>query len=137
MITYYDEDGMHDGKYVWFAELANGERIYQDDQPETTWDRLREYLQEKNTYIVNVGVKLSQNEQRPFEPNQEGYYCSRGVLAFLTGAQTHTLVIGYVKNGQLYTHTYKCPELLILEDDKRDITTEEIIWRNHEISLGT
>jgi len=137
---HYDE--LINEKCVWFADLMNGERIYQDDdrsgvdEPKA-WLRLRKYLEETGTSIYTVGARFRSNEVK-MPPQKSGYYFAKLAMAFNWGGPTfHGLCLGYVENDKVHVTQFNAPALETISTDTREINPElESLIFNKDIEGG-
>ncbi len=112
----------------WKAILSNGEVIYQDDYDGgDAWIRLQDYCLEKDLKLEHFMVEYYDNVLNILPPLAEGYFFRRGILSeFLCesngdgvstpfqGKRSKTFIIGYYKEGLLYTYQVKIPELIVM-----------------------
>jgi hypothetical protein len=125
--SYWDSPSY--GKVVWAVRLSNGEVYYQDDTEEVSWVKLRKYLKDNNLTIKHLGLKSFDNEVWTPE-EKDGYYFSNGAVGFMGGPTVPTKNIGYVENERIYLKTYRCPELLVVEEDERELIESDYLICN-------
>lgn len=125
-----------EGHSRWVAKLSNGENIYQDDfrtydnfsdeRRYSTWTRLRYYCYDNNLYIVGMLLQFRSNVQHLPE-NAEGYYFCKSILGSLASAKNwHFFVAGAVQNGILTVNRWRVPELIVTEQEVREIKKDDI-----------
>ena len=135
----------------WVVNLNNGETIYQDDErpsvsEHSAWVRLRNYCQATGLYITRMVLQFRSHIEEPLPNDADGYFFCHQALGMvgLTGnwrdQTTETLgfyVIGYVKDGRLYTQQWKVPELQlgIREERPLDLESPCLILRPNATGL--
>ena len=86
-------------------------------------------MKENGLKIEQLGLKFYDHEEWT-EPNKDGYYFSNGAVGWLGGPTVSTKNIGYVENNKIYIRTYRCPELLLVEQDERELIESEYLICN-------
>lgn len=133
----------------WKAILSNGEIIYQDDYAEggDAWKRLQEYCAENNLRLEHFTLEYYDNTLNILPPLAEGYYFRRGILSeflcesngdgFSTpfqGKRSKTFIIGYFKDGLLYSYQVKVPELIVMFGEQvrnKEEQESSKVWKGH------
>lgn len=112
----------------WKAVLSNGEVFYQADYAGgDSWIELQEYCNEKNLRLEHFMLEYFDNTLNILPANAEGYFFRRGILSEIMcealgdgsttsfqGKRSKTFIIGYLKDGLLYTYQVKIPELIVM-----------------------
>lgn len=112
----------------WKAILSNGEIFYQADYlGENSWIMLQDYCEENNLRLEHFVLEYYDNVLNILPPNAEGYFFRRGILSEICceamgdgsttpfqGKRSKTFIIGYMKDGILYTYQVKIPELIVM-----------------------
>lgn len=116
----------------WKVLLSNDEIIYQDDYNGGSWSDLQDYCKEQKIWPIHMILEYYDNIINILPPNAEGYFYRRGILVEMLcsanpsdaspfqGKRGKTVVIGYLKDGLLYSTTIRIPELLIWSTEIRD-----------------
>jgi len=115
------DDFLHEKTY-WFAELSNGEIVYQDDNrpglEPSAWVRLGKYVRENDLRIVALSVRFRSHIER-LPRDCAAYYFSKGACRDMTSPKTvNTLVLGYQATpvDSFKCLWYKCPELIVVNE---------------------
>lgn len=115
-------------KSVWAAQMSSGEIIYQDDyngdEEPIAWFRLRKRVEDGDN-IVNFGLKFMDNEIWLGEA--DGYYFTNGVIGMWGVGSYSTKNLGLVINNNLKVKTYKCPELILVSEEERELNDNIIM----------
>lgn len=120
-------------KPIWYVDLANGTKVYQDDDREgqeqsCAWKRLFTYCKEQSVGIVSMALRFrSHIVHLPKQEGTEGYYFSYGVIKEITDSETQShYICGTVKDGELSCEWYSTPELLSSKHSTRAITEDDV-----------
>lgn len=119
----------------WKAILSNGEIVYQDDYDGgDAWARLQDYCAEKQLRLEHFVLEYYDSVLNILPPHAEGYFFRRGILSeFLCesngdgvstpfqGKRSKTFIIGYFKDGLLYSYQVKIPELQVMFGDRKSV----------------
>ncbi len=124
---------LYEGHTRWLVELNDGTLCYQDDGrpdlPPTvvgSWIRLRNFCEVNNLHIKAMYLQF-RRETVALPPGKDGYYFCNAVLSWLNDNRTfHYYVVGYVENGVVLTKKYKIPELIVEEEDTREIRENDM-----------
>lgn len=127
----------------WKAVLSNGEVWYQADHIRgDSWAQLQEYCAANKLTLEHFVLEFYDNVLNILPPNAEGYFFRRGILSEIMseslgdnistpfqGKRSKTFIIGYWKDGLLYTYVVKIPELLVMfgeevRDKQKQIETK-------------
>lgn len=123
----------YEGHTRWLVELNDGTLCYQDDgRPDLAstapsgWIRLRNYCLAEGKYIISMYLQF-RKETIALPKNQDGYYFCNAALSWLNDNRTfHYYVAGYVDGDIIRTKRYKIPELVVEEEDVRQIDKEDL-----------
>ncbi len=120
-------------KPIWYVDLSNGIKVYQDDNREgqeeaCAWKRLFDYCSEQQISIVSMALRFrSHIIHLPNQSDVEGYYFSYGVVKEITDTETQNhYICGMVKDGQLSCEWYSTPEFLVTKTSTRTITSNDV-----------
>lgn len=91
------------------------------------------------SFLSIVGLRIYfRGREAKVPDNQQGYFFSKAAGAVMFGDVTHQYyIIGYIdNNGVLRTSKYKIPELLLFEEEERqiDVNDERLIINNAPLS---
>jgi hypothetical protein len=127
-MDYWDNPNTY-RKPVWIANLSNGEVLYQEDyngeDEPIAWLRLKKKIESEGLKIENFGLKYCDNEV--WLGPAEGYYFTNGAAAYMHGPTFYLKNIGKIENNKLKVRTYRCPELLLVDEDEREINENVIL----------
>ena len=113
----------------WKVLLNDGRIVYQDN--DSTWIGLQEFCAKENVWPIHMTLEYYDNVLNILPPNAEGYFYRQGIItemmcfaaggnAPFQGKRSKTAIIGYAKDGGVYTTTVRLPELLIWDSEFRD-----------------
>jgi len=111
---------------IWWVELDNGEKVYQDDDrpsmdPSSAWLRLKQYCEEENVSIKTIYVK-NRSVQKCVCSDGEGYTFCKAAGALMFGGETsHSFLFGEIKDGVYRVTKVNLPEMIIDRPEKRNI----------------
>ncbi len=112
---------------VWLAHLSNGSVVYMDDrrpgeQPASAWLRLGEHVRRHQLRITELSVKFRSHHRRGFLPaGADGYFFCHGVVGLLSQDTTLSFMLfGVLTNGELLVQRWQVPELLLVDQRRRD-----------------
>jgi hypothetical protein len=120
---------------VWFAELSNGEKVFQDDDrpgvnPPSAWVRLVDYCKTNDVYITRFYLSNGDGLIYPFEDEEglEGAYFAKGISGDMFSAETtHSYVFGNVCGNELRIKKYSIPDCQFITDSEiRQLTEDNI-----------
>lgn len=117
-------------KTIWVASLSDGTTVYQDDDrpglEPIAWFRLKKYVYENNLDIIGLKIKFRSHIETILSENEryDGVFFKRGVLAFCGQETRHLYIVGGVKDGIIYSETWKIPEILLEEKENRILEDE-------------
>ena len=119
-----------EGHARWLVELNDGTLCYQDDGREDTaisgWERLRNYRLSTGKWIVGLYLQF-RRETIALPTGKDGYYFCNAALSWLNSNTTfHYYVAGYVEGGKIIAKKYKIPELILDEEDVREIREDDV-----------
>lgn len=118
----------------WVCILSNGETIYQDDgrfsNQIPTWTRLKKYIENSDLKIKNLYIQFRSNKQFPLPENSDAYLFCNSVIGSPGMVTLGFFIIGFVENGILKVQRWKIPELVLIEEETREIEKNErfLIW---------
>lgn len=121
----------YEGHARWLVELNDGTLCYQDDGrpdiPEKSgWIRLHEYCLSTGKYIIGMYIQF-RRETIALPANKDGYYFYNSALSWLNDNRTfYSYVVGYLENGKIYTKKYKIPELIVEDEDVREVREDDL-----------
>lgn len=127
MISFEEDayiQNMYEGNTRWIVTLNDGRSVYQDDgrpglDKESAWERLYYFCQETGLYITGMRLQFRSHVEH-LEPNKEGYFFCKSILGSpFMEKNFHYFVAGYLENGIIYTRTWKIPELIVYEEERR------------------
>lgn len=139
----YDKEYFED-KTCWVVELSNGESIYQNDGFDesiefSAWIRLKEYLCKNNLKIDKMYVRFRSNIFYPLEDYCDGYFFSMGIIGMMSSTENvNFYILGSIKNSIVNIKKIKVPELIVFDQEERDISncTEQQIILNTKENYG-
>ena len=120
---------------VWFAELSNGEKIFQDDDrpgehPPSAWVRLVAHCQTNNLHVKRFYLSTGDGLIHPFEDDEglEGAYFSKGISGDMFSAETtHSYIFGNVRGNELRIKKYSIPDCQFITDSEiRQLTEDNV-----------
>lgn len=111
----------------WHAYLTNGEEVFDDDgrlnlynNPlPASWIRLKEYCESKNIGIDRIYLRFRSHYEHI--EKADGYMFKRGSLGSPGMKTRNFFVIGRVVKDKIYVQKWKIPELIVEEEDIRDL----------------
>jgi len=127
----------------WVVWLNSGLVVFQDDgrpgvAPLSAWERLYDYCQTHNDYIVKMNIRFRSNVHT-LPSDAEGYYFSKGVRGSFGMPITHQLFfVGALQNDRLKVTCWKVPEMLEEKTETRNPNEAGIclIRKGTNLSLG-
>lgn len=120
---------------MWFAELSNGEKVFQDDDrpgedPPSAWVRLVKYCNENDLYLTKLYFSNGDGLTHPFEDEAglEGAFFMKGVSGDLFRADTtYSYIFGNVSGEELRIKKYSVPDCQFVTDSEvRKLTKENV-----------
>jgi len=110
----------------WVVELSDGSRLYQTGP--NAWAGLLEHLEETGLEINRLGVKFMDHEEW-LPAGKDGYCAYNGVVGIYGLDWTvQKCNIGYVQDNQVLVKHYRKPEMLLVDEDERDLSQTENVW---------
>lgn len=115
---------------LWIAYLSDGTSVWMDDErPEmphhSAWVRLKNYCETNNLYVVKIQLKFRSHSEFVYDENSEGYCFRHGVLGSMGNPTRNFFLVGILKNDVVHMYKYSTPELVLEEEEDRDISTLE------------
>lgn len=112
----------------WKALLSNGQIFYQADYLNgDSWAMLQDYCKENSLRLEHFVLEYHDHVLNILPPNAEGYFFRRGIISEVMceslgdgvstpfqGKRSKSFIIGYYKDGLLYTYQVKIPELEVM-----------------------
>lgn len=129
-------------KTYWIAELSNGETVYQDDgknenYEHSAWIRLKKYIEDNNLSINKFYVRFRSNIIYPLQENCDGYFFSIGIIGMMSSEENvNFYILGYVLNNKVMIKKIKIPELIVFDEEEREISNcseQQLILNKKEI----
>ena len=120
---------------VWFAELSNGEKVFQDDDrpgtnPPSAWIRLVNYCRDNDLHVTNLYFSNGDGLIHPFESEDglEGVYFSKGISGDMFSAETtHSYIFGNINGNELRIKKYSVPDCEFITDSEiRQLTEDNV-----------
>jgi len=111
---------------IWWVELGNGEKVYQDDgrpnvEPESAWLRLKNYCEENDLSIKAINVK-NRSIQKSVCAEADGYTFCKVAGALMFGNHTsHSFLFGRLTDESFSVVKVNLPEFTIDRPEKRDV----------------
>jgi len=118
-------------KSIWIATLSNGITAYQDDEKSgkepVAWKRLAKYCKENSVGIIGMCLKFRSNVVVIKTPEEiDGFYFAYGAQReFDVDITRAYYVVGYCKDGSIFSTWYTVPELIKHKENKRKITDKD------------
>lgn len=131
-----DDDFVRD-KMRWVVTLNNKEIIYEDDDrpgqiESSSWKRLKAYCENNQLYIIEMWLQFRSNRVLIEPKNADGYYLIKSAFGVWGDTDTfHAYIAGAIVDGQILTHHWKVPELVVLEKEIREVdkSSPSLIFR--------
>lgn len=129
-------------KTYWIVELSNGETVYQDDGKNencehSAWIRLKKYIEDNNLSINKFYVRFRSNIIYPLQENCDGYFFSIGIIGMMSSEENvNFYILGYVLNNKVMIKKIKIPELIVFDEEEREISNcseQQLILNKKEI----
>ena len=136
----YNKEYFED-RTCWAAELSNGETVFQDDGIDekiefSAWIRLKKYIYENKLKIEKIYIRFRSNILYVFDEDCDGYFFSMGIIGMMSSAENlNFYILGILKDNIVKIKKIKIPELLIFDEEERDIsncTEQQIILNTKE-----
>lgn len=117
----------------WHVTLNDGTEVWDDDyRPEYTingmrdpsWSRLKRYCDENKLWVTNMYLRFRSHYEH-LEPNQDGYFFIRKMLAQMGGYSSQFFITGVLKGGELHSTEWRVPELIPVEHKIRNFEKDE------------
>lgn len=135
-------------KPIYIAELSDGRKVYQDDKrPDMfpiAWLRLKEFCYNEKIDIVKMFVRFRSHTELSGE-SEDGFFFRRKALGSFGEEKTnHYFIIGSINKNNIHCKHWRVPEIILDEEDDRDILSEEsikfryeeqIIWSQKRLEL--
>lgn len=120
---YYNEP-------IWVALLSDNTKVYMDNnnpiyEETSAWLRLKTYCQNNNLNIKSLTFQFRSNIIKPLPEDAEGYFFRNGLMGFPNGLNIGLFFAGYLKDEKVYITRIGVPEMLIIENEIRDISDEQ------------
>lgn len=121
---------------VYIIELSDGTMVYEDENrygyEDKAWLRLQTYCKENQVWIKKVWIKFRSHTEFVFENTGDGVFFRRGVMGNPFDITRHFYIFGLVNGEKIHAWHWRVPEIIIEEEDDRDIEgcEEHIIWNN-------
>lgn len=114
----YEIDYQREFKGGWVAVVSDGEVYYQTGN--NAWPEFVQFLEDNNLKINRLGVKFMDHVE--WLPEGDGYYAVNGVEGvYGLNWSIPKCNIGFVKNNRLHMRHFKKPEMLLVDEDEREI----------------
>lgn len=129
----FEEDAFTSEQWLatarWNVVLKSGKKVIQDDGREgleaSAWLRLREYVQQTGDGIAELYLTFRNEKDGIMPSNAEGYFFRKSVLGCLSSATAQSsYIVGYLKDGKVYTEKWNIPILEKVEEEIRDINDD-------------
>lgn len=114
---------------VWGVDLNDGRRIYQNDTTgNSSWLELKEYLfNNKKLHIQNMFLQFRDNFQHVGSDNEAYFFSKRLMSQFGCENDQFFYIVGATNNDNLHVKHFRIPDLIIGEEDDRDISNGQYI----------
>jgi len=119
---------------IYIVELSNETIVYEDENrygpDDKAWLRLKQYCKENNLNISKVWIQFRSHKELVVENTGDGIFFRRKILGNPFDNNRHYYVFGLVNANKIHTWHWKVPEVIMEEEDDRDIDgcEEQIIW---------
>lgn len=144
MISLEEDDYIRDlqdrGQTIWIAELSDGtSAYYDDDRPgnliNSSWIRLRYYLQENNLSIKRLRLKFRSNHKLVGE-GADGYFFCKQLFGGFGKKGKGFYLTGTLRSSILTVEQWVVPELEWSGSEIREIPENECIILNQQSTVG-
>lgn len=119
-------DEFIEDKTQWVATLCDGTVVYKDDEREgqeiqSAWIRLQKFCRENKKSIIDLHLRFRSNIIHVLDRDSDGYFFANKIVQLIGGPSFDFFVIGSIKNGKIFTKTFKTPELIQVEESERSL----------------